>query len=76
MIWEMRREEEGLLTAVGDRESWKEKEKAGNQQNSHSDFVYVLSAQTEGVTTRSVVSSASGEWHELMLFLGVLLGLG
>lgn len=28
------------------------------------------------VTTRSVVSSASGEWQELMLFLGVLLGLG
>lgn len=26
--------------------------------------------------TRSVVSSASGEWQELMLFLGVLLGLG
>lgn len=28
------------------------------------------------VATRSVVSSASGEWQELMLFLGVLLGLG
>lgn len=27
-------------------------------------------------TTRSVVSSASGEWQELMLFLRVLLGLG
>lgn len=91
MICELRREEEeGLLTAVGDRESWKEKGgeniqglarrvRMSRKKKFDGEFSYLQSricTRTVSVTTRSVVSSASGEWKELMLFLGVLLGLG
>lgn len=39
-------------------------------------FLSRMCTWTKIVTTRSVVSSASGEWQELKLFLGVIFGLG
>lgn len=39
-------------------------------------FLSRMCTWTKSVATRSVASSASGEWQELKLFLGVLFGLG
>lgn len=73
MIWEMTRETEGLLTVVGERESWEE-----NIDNEPIKFslCYYVTWREATAATRSVVSSASGEWQELRLLLGVLFGLG
>jgi len=39
-------------------------------------FLRRICTRSISIFTKSVVSSASGEWQELKLFLAVLLGLG
>lgn len=52
-------------------------QKAGNRVNClKAHFSSRICTWTESVATKSVASSASGEWQELKLFVGVFLGLG